>query len=84
MVSACLENITAHCGINMNDWQWDHKSKRWIYIGDSPSSNPTYRWELKKGQYCYNNMFMMNAIEVALQNMETYPDAEEILRKFQK
>ena len=43
--------------------------------------NKTIRWELKKNQLVYHNELMLEAIELALQNMQRYPDAEKIVQK---
>ena len=43
--------------------------------------NKTIRWELKRNQLVYHNELMLEAIELALQNMQRYPDAEKIIQK---
>ena len=42
---------------------------------------PTIRWELRRDQLVYHNDLMMEAIELALRNMQRFPDAEKILKK---
>lgn len=66
------------------NWHWDEDRKRWVIMGNEYSHNPQYNWELRKDQLVYSNELMCEAIEVALNNMERYPDAENILRKFMK
>ena len=63
------------------DWHWDNDRRRWVYMGDYGSTNRTYRWELTKGTLVYQNDLMMEAIDVACNNMSTFPDAERIIAK---
>ena len=62
------------------DWHWDNDRCRWVFMGKSPSMNPTYRWELKRKAMVYENELMMDAIDLACKNMDRFPDAETILR----
>ena len=64
-----------------DQWHWDTDRHRWVYMGADASSNPTYRWELSAGAWVYSNPLMMQAIDVACQNMQTFPDADAIIKQ---
>lgn len=65
---------------NSHQWHWDNDRCRWVFMGKSPSMNPTYRWELKRNAMVYENEIMMDAIDLACKNMDRFPDAETMLR----
>lgn len=65
---------------NSDQWHWDNDRHRWIFMGSSPTYNPTYRWELHKDEMVYENELMMEAIDLACNNMTRFPDAERILQ----
>ena len=66
---------------NSNQWHWDGDRHRWVYMGNSASQNPTYRWEIRKDRMIYDNPLMMDAIDVACANMTEFPDAVQLIEQ---
>lgn len=62
-----------------NDNRWTAGPYRIVY-----NNYPTYTWSLNKDSWVYENESMMQAIEYSLAAMETFPDAEKILKKIPK
>lgn len=59
-----------------NNNKWSSGTYRIVY-----KNYPTYSWGLTPKQSIYENDSMMDAIESALEAMESYPDAEKIFEK---
>lgn len=65
--------------MNQDKPKWTAGPYRIIY-----KNYPTYTWSLDSDSWVYQNEDMMDAIESSLDAMETFPDAEKILKKISK
>lgn len=63
-----------------DNWHWDSDRRRWVCM----RSTPTYNWSLKRDQDIYHNQSMLDAIEMCLDNMDRFPDAEKIIAGLEK